>query len=116
MSSWNKEIILKRLTNARNYTENASHAFRDIDVKTLKILPNPSENVCYSGKHDRAGEVAPGIRTLAPLPDDLGLIPYTYMWLKAIGNSSLRGSDILFWPLWSLHKCGAQSCIHIKNK
>lgn len=55
---------------------------------------------------------------LAALPENLNSIPTIHISAYNICNSSLTGSDTLFWPLWTLHTYDAQSCkqnIHIST-
>lgn len=42
-------------------------------------------------------------------------IPSTTWQLTTVLNSSPRGCDILFWPLWVLHAHGAQTYMQAKQ-
>lgn len=53
-----------------------------------------------------AGEMPQLLRALVALPKDLGSICHTLIEVHNICNSNPRGSDVLFWPLRTLHECG----------
>lgn len=55
-----------------------------------------------------AGEGLGGLRTSVVLAEDPGWVPNTH---TAAHNSSFRGSNALFWPLWAhRHTCGTHTC------
>lgn len=54
------------------------------------------------GAGDRAGDMAPWLRALVALVEDLSLVLSTHLVAHNVCNSSSRGSDIFFGPLWAL--------------
>lgn len=106
MSSWNEQILLRRITNVQSYTENTPNTFSQQTWKLkpfyFKILPNPCQNVYYQEK-----SMAKLERWFQGLEHWLLFLMIRVWfstptgWLQTIYNSNLRGSDILFWPLWS---------------
>jgi hypothetical protein len=53
------------------------------------------------------------LRALAALTEEQSIVP---IWrLTTTFNSSSRGSNSLFWPLWELHTCESLSSMQSKK-
>ena len=60
-------------------------------------------------------EMAQGLKVLAALAEDPGSNPSTHI-VDPNCNSSFRGSETLFWPLWAWHTLATQTYVQAKNK
>lgn len=82
------------------------------DVETGKTpiqTENKSRWILKIQNKAQGGEMAQHLRTtLVVLPKDLDTGPSTQ-------NSSSRGSTALFWRLWKLHACGAQTYMYTRH-
>ena len=72
----------------------------------MKIKLQHNKN---SGTEVRAK--AQGLKTLCTLLEDPGSVPITPGSLQLSVISSWRTSGALFWPLWTLHACCAQTYV-----
>ena len=82
------------------------HSWIHVDMHTYNTHITKKEKITIGSIKKsvfRAGEMAQQLRAFTALAEDLSSIPSIQVrWLKTTCNSSSRGSDALFWPLWSL--------------
>jgi hypothetical protein len=58
--------------------------------------------------------MAQGLKVLAALAEDPGSNPSTHI-VDPNCNSSFRGSETLFWPLWAWHTLATQTYVQAKK-
>jgi len=63
--------------------------------------PGYRGRLCFKKAKVEVGEIAQQLKAIAPLPENLGLVPMTISGGLQPPVSS-RGSDALFWSLWVL--------------